>query len=69
MTSEDRLERIEANAAHQEAALDDLSDTVRAQWDEIERLRREVARLTRTLEALMQAPDDAPPADQKPPHY
>lgn len=69
MTS-DRIEALEANAAHQEAALEDLSETVRRQWDEIDALKRQLGKLTRTLEAMVQDGDDeAPPANQRPPHY
>ena len=69
MTS-DRIEALETVIAHQEAAIEDLSETVQAQWAEIDRLKREVSKLTRTLEAaLEEAQGDAPSANQRPPHY
>jgi len=69
MTS-DRVEALETVVAHQEAAIEDLSEAVQAQWVEIDRLKREVGKLTRTLEAALQdAETDAPPANQRPPHY
>lgn len=70
MTSDDRIEALEIALAHQEAETRDLSETVRAQWDEIDRLKAEIRRLTRSVEALARADDDeAPPVDQRPPHY
>ena len=68
MTS-DRIEALEAHVAHQEAAIDDLSDMVRRQGEELDALRREIGKLTRTLEAMLQGGEEAPPANQPPPHY
>jgi len=68
MTS-DRIEALETVVAHQEAAIEDLSETVQAQWAEIERLTRELGKLTRSLEALVEDGGDAPPVNQRPPHY
>ena len=48
MTS-DRIEALEEALAHQEAAVQDLSEVVHAQGVEIEALRREIGKLTRTL--------------------
>lgn len=69
MTS-DRIEALETHAAHQEAAIEDLSETVRRQWAEIDALKREVAKITRTLEAMLEdREEEAPPANRPPPHY
>lgn len=68
MTS-DRIEGLETALAHAEAAVEDLSDVVRAQGAEIEALRREVGRLTRTMAAMLEDVEEAAPANQKPPHY
>jgi SlyX protein len=68
MTS-DRIEALEAHVAHQQAEIDDLSETVRRQWEEIEALKRETGKLTRTLEAMLEDDSEAPAAHQKPPHY
>ena len=58
MTS-DRIQALETVVAHQEAAIEDLSETVQAQWAEIERLTRELGKLTRSLEALVEDAGDA----------
>lgn len=71
MTSEtsDRIEALETVVAHQEAAIEDLSETVQQQWAEIERLKRDMGKLTRSLEAMVEDGDEAPPVNQPPPHY
>ncbi|MEL7462986.1 MAG: SlyX family protein [Pseudomonadota bacterium] len=69
MTSE-KIEALEIALAHAEASIEDLSEVAQRQGAEIEALRREIGKLTRTLEAMLEDRDeDAPPADQKPPHY
>lgn len=68
MTS-DRIEALEIALAHAEAEIADLSDACRAQWTEIEALKREIGKLTRTLEAMAAEPEDAPDPDARPPHY
>lgn len=72
MTSEaaDRIEALEIALSHAEAAIEDLSATARIQWDEIDGLKRDIARLSRRLEAAIEADEgDAPAADRPPPHY
>ena len=64
-----RIEALETALAHAEAALEDLSDMVRAQGEEIDALRRELGRLSRALQAALEDQGDASPADQRPPHY
>lgn len=68
MTS-DKIEALETVVAHQEAAIEDLSETVQALWAEIERLKRDMGKLTRSLEAMAEDGDDAPAVNQPPPHY
>lgn len=67
MTSEARIDALEMALAHAEAAVEDLSETCRAQWAEIDALKTELARLTRSLEAALQEPDE--PVDRPPPHW
>lgn len=69
MTS-DRIEALEIALAHAESAIGDLSDICRAQGLEIDVLKREIGKLTRSLEALAtDGGEDAPAADRRPPHY
>lgn len=68
MTS-DPIEAIQIALTHAEAEIADLSETCRAQWVEIDALRREIGKLTRSLEAMAATPEDAPDPDARPPHY
>ncbi len=66
--SQDRLRALEETVTHQAAAIDDLSDIVRAQTAVIDRLERRVALLmARATEA--EAGGTVTFADQRPPHY
>lgn len=64
-----RLEALEIRIAHQERMIDDLNQTITAQWKDIDRLKREVERLTDRVAnaelALGPDPGDEPP----PPHW
>lgn len=64
-----RIEALEIALAHEEAATADLSDTCAEQWREIEALRAEIGKLTRTVEALLAAGDEGALDYRPPPHY
>lgn len=66
---EDRIVALETALAHAEAEIADIAETARAHWAEIEALKAEIGRLTRSLEAMLEDRGDAPPPDAKPPHY
>ncbi|MGB0926054.1 MAG: SlyX family protein [Pikeienuella sp.] len=68
MTS-DRIDALEEHIAHQQMTIDELQDVSQAQWAEIENLKRQLGKLTRSLEAMVEGDDDAPPVDTPPPHY
>ena len=40
-----RLDALEIRIAHQDQAIEDLNETITAQWKEIDRLKREIERL------------------------
>jgi SlyX protein len=64
-----RIDALEARVAHQDRTIEDLNDTVTAQWTEIETLTRQIARLD---EQVREAQDRAPGArdpEPPPPHY
>ena len=63
--SEDRIAALEEHVAHQALALEQLDEVVRGQWAEIERLRREIERLTERLESMGEDGVE----DRPPPHY
>ena len=62
-----RLVALEMDRAHQDRAIEDLSEAVTAQWKVIEELKREIARLTSEVrEAAAGGPGEP---DPPPPHY
>lgn len=66
------MTEIEERLAHLIRAVDDLSDVVARQDRDITRLQRRVEMLmTRAADRDAQGggPGDAPPADQRPPHW
>lgn len=69
MTDTSRLDALEARIAHQDQAIEDLNETITTQWKDIDRLKREVERLSDRVANAEQAigPDagDEPP----PPHW
>lgn len=65
----ERCERLESHLAHQEATIQDLSDTVRDQWEIIDALRRDISRLTDRLAAVEDEITADQPKDPPPPHF
>jgi len=65
---ENRLNSLELQAMEQDLIVQDLSDMVNKQWEEIERLK---AKLTVASERIGSLEDNLPTSDtpQKPPHY
>jgi SlyX protein len=62
---EARIVALESLLAHQERALQELSDLVASQWTRIDALTREILRLRDDVQAL--SARAAP--DRPPPHY
>ncbi len=66
----DRIDQIEEQIAHLIRATEDMSDMLRAQGDEIARLKRQLSSLTeREAERSVQDGASIPLADQRPPHW
>ena len=51
--------------SHHERQIQDLSDMINAQWQEIKTLKRRLGDALSKLDEL----SEAPPANTKPPHY
>lgn len=67
-TLQARIEALEMSRAHQERAVEDLSEALAAQWKQIEALNRQVVRLADQLQEAQAAAgggEEEPP----PPHY
>lgn len=73
MTSSDEPEKIgdlEVQLAHQTKLLDDLNETVRAQWTEIDKLTRSLTLLAdRVLNIEASSKKGIPGEEPPPPHY
>ena len=69
MTDAERLERLETTIAYQEQAIEDLSKTVTAQWNEIAELKRLMGNLGERLREISDNPALAEPPEPPPPHY
>jgi len=65
-----RLTVAEEEIAHLSRAVEDLSDIVARQQEELSGLRRQVERLVaREAEQTLDGAGSAPLADQRPPHW
>ena len=70
MTLEDRLTDAETKYAYQEKLLQDLSDVVYEQQQQIDRLTKKLETLISQLNDLSDTvPHMSAPANDKPPHY
>ncbi len=65
----ERIDALESRLAYQDQTIEQLNETITAQWKQIDALERQLATLTeRMQEAEANAPAPAP-ADERPPHY
>lgn len=68
MTDAARLEALEVRIAHQERMIEDLNQTITAQWKDIDRMKREIGRLSDRV-ASAEATIGSDPADEPPPPH
>lgn len=70
MTAEERVEELEFRLAHLERALQQISDEVVRQQQQIERLTERDHQLLERIQALQtDAAEDAATREEIPPHY
>ena len=77
--SEDKINRIETALAHHEQQIEDLSEMIRRQWQEIDLLKRRLASTQAKVNELNTGMSENDPnepqtiteiaAAEKPPHY
>ena len=65
---EARIDALEMRVAYQDRTIEDLNQTVIAQWKQIDALRRQLAE---ALDRVQEVADNAggPAPDRPPPHY
>ena len=62
-----RIDALEVRLSYQDETIEQLNQTITAQWKQIDALRRQ---LTALAERLQEADANAPaPANERPPHY
>lgn len=64
-----RVEALEMSRAHQERAIEDLSEALATQWKQLEALNRQVARLADQVQEAQAAAGGGEAPDPPPPHY
>jgi SlyX protein len=63
----ERIDALEMRLTYQDEAIETLNQTITAQWQQIDRLTRQLAEMK---ERLQEAESHAPgPANEPPPHY
>ena len=63
-----RLDSLEIRVAYQDQVIEDLNATILKQWAELDRMARELARLTERVQQAEDASFDGAP-EPPPPHY
>ena len=63
----ERIDALESRLAYQDQTIEQLNETITAQWKQIDALTRQVAALN---DRLQEAEGRAPgPVSERPPHY
>lgn len=64
-----RLDELEMRIAHQDSAIEELSELSIRQWKEIEALNEKLGYLKGKLQAVEDGMDGTPGGEPPPPHY
>lgn len=64
-----RIDELEMRIAYQDETIETLNQALTAQWDQIDALKREIARLGERLTAAENNVAAAPGSEPPPPHY
>ena len=66
---EARCDALEETVAHHQQSIEELNETITAQWREIDALKRHFARLGERLQEVEEASGAGAVPSEKPPHY
>jgi SlyX protein len=64
----ERVDALEARAMYQDETIEQLNQTITAQWKQIDALTRQLAALSERLQQA-EANAPAPATNERPPHY
>ena len=64
-----RLDELERLVAHQDQTIEDLNAAVTAQWKLIDKLERQLSRLSERVADSELSAGEATPVNRPPPHY
>lgn len=64
-----RIERLEIRVTYQDDTIETLNQAITAQWREIDRLTRLLARVEERLREAESRPAGPPQSEPPPPHY
>lgn len=64
-----RITELEAKVAHQDLAIEELSDVVTRQWQAIDKLERQLRRLNDQIVELEDTAKSSTGKEAPPPHY
>jgi SlyX protein len=64
----ERIDALESRLAYQDQTIEQLNETITAQWKQIDMLTRKLAALTERLQEA-EAKAAVAPASERPPHY
>ncbi len=69
MTDTSRLETLEVRVTHHERMIEELNQTITAQWKDIDRLKREIERLSDRVSSAEAAIGPEGGEEPPPPHW
>jgi SlyX protein len=64
-----RIDELEILLAHQDQIIEDLNAAMTRQWNEIEALSRQLAKLGDRIHVVEENASEPAPAEPPPPHY
>lgn len=66
---QEMITKLESLLMHQDQQIQDLSEMVNRQWQEIDLLKRKLGRTENRLNSLENPEEDQGPVHEVPPHY
>jgi SlyX protein len=64
-----RIEALEVRVAYQDRVIEELNEAVTAQWKQLDRLAKDVARMSDRIKSVEESVPGSDAPDPPPPHY